>query len=34
MWFISKRDFSVGFKRLPNIWKKRGQDDVSQTVGS
>ena len=35
MWFISnERDFSVGVKRQPNIWKKKGQDDVSQTVGS
>lgn len=31
MWFISnERDFSVGVKWQLNLWKKRGQDDVSQ----
>lgn len=30
MWFISnERDFSVGVKRQPNLWKKRGQNDVN-----
>ena len=35
MWFISnERDFSVGVKRQPNLWKKRDKMMLIRTIGS